>query len=394
MIIKKDSLRSKMPKQVLFIIPSLNYGGAELLMIQQVQWLHSNGWKTFVAILSSNNEPTLIDALGIPESQLLIVNATHSVLNNAAILTALKNNSLLTNFVKENEIPILVAHLPLAHFWARMVKLRLIAIRLLTYHHALQYQADPLNTFGKKVFNVIQKWMASKADDVSVCISEAVKQDIGSNLILKNPAILYNAVPDRTTNPSLVKCNERRGGSESKIRLIIPGRLHQDKGHFFFLNVFIQVIQKLHIDMQLHIAGGGQLKEEIELFIASNKLENSITVTGFLSNEKLLENICESDLVIIPSVSEGLSIVAIEALMLGKTIIASDAGGLKEVIHNGRNGYSFKAGDASDCLKVCLYVLSNFPHSLLAPHILQEDYRLRFGFDSHMETLEALLSEE
>jgi glycosyltransferase involved in cell wall biosynthesis len=375
---------------VLFMIPSLGYGGAEILLIQQVNWLKDNGWQCFVAVLCGSNEPAraLVNQLSLPPEQIIIFRSKYSVLNFSSFSFALRHYKELASFAQKNNIKNIVAHLPMAHFWARLVKQKMPVARLIVYHHSMQYQANPLNSVPKKLFNGLQKILARKTDNVSVCISEAVKENIAAHFVVRNPVILYNAVPD--SGP--IKLSTHADQPGKNIRLILPGRLHVAKGHLFFLEVFKRIVKEYDQPVHLEIAGGGYLQKAIEEFIDKHQLQQCVTITGFLSNDDLLSHIANADLVMIPSISEGLGIVGIEALMLGKTVIASNAGGLKEVFKDGQNGYVFEAGNVESCLNVVLSVLSNFPAYQLSPANLREEYEKKFSFNGYIKKFEALLT--
>ncbi len=379
-----------MYQKILFIIPSLNYGGAEVLLVQQVKWLTNKGNVPYIAILSKKIDSELIKELGLPEDHLIILNSPSSVLNSQSILFAIKQRSSLINFVNNFKIQNIIAHLPLAHWWGRLIKRKLPGTYLLVYHHSMQYQANPLNTKTKIIFNNIQKRLAKKTDDVSICISNAVKENIAAHFILNNPIVLFNAVPNQSLVP-LAKDKTNEHTSTSIIKIVIPGRLHPAKGHLFFLKVFKQLIQDLKTPIKLTIAGGGPLEGEIDNYIKKNGLHNNVTVTGSLPNNSILKEMANSHFVIIPSISEGLGIVAIEALMLGKTTISSNTGGLKEIFVHGKNGYLFQSEDYSACLSTMYHVLSNISTSILDPAILRDDYLTRFSFDVYMENLTRLL---
>jgi glycosyltransferase involved in cell wall biosynthesis len=79
--------------------------------------------------------------------------------------------------------------------------------------------------------------------------------------------------------------------------------------------------------------------------------------------------------------------VGIEALILGKTVVASGAGALKEVFSHGKNGYLFEAGNHESCLNILKSVLSKWPYSLLPLAVLREDYERRFSFEPISESL-------
>lgn len=381
-----------MRRRLLFLIPSLNYGGAEILVTEQVAWLYKNGWNVYVALLSERNEVALIKALGIPDAHLLLINSPTITLNHSSIFFALKERSLLKAFMEKHAIQTIVAHLPLAHLWGRLVKLKMPTVRLVIYHHSMQYQANPSNTWGKKAFNILQKVLANKTDNATICISEAVRKNIESHFTVTNPVILFNAVPDRVNSITTMNCNpvyaEHR---KSHISLMVPGRLHPAKGHLFFLNVYRKLLENSIKPLQLTVAGGGALEDAIKQFIALNKLGDAVVVTGVIPNERVLEIMFQSDLVVIPSLSEGLGIVAIEALMLSKTILSSDAGGLKEIITDNTNGYLFKAGDETNCYNKLKYLIDTFPNALIDAAFLRRDYNDRFGFEAHMKKLLVIL---
>ena len=142
-----------------------------------------NGWEIFVVILSNNNDKELLKQLELLQFPTLIIQSKKSVLSTSSIIFALKNYDQLRNLVVEHNISIIVAHLPLAHLWGRLVKFRYSKVKSVVYHHSMQYQANPLNTFGKSFFNKVQKILAKQTDEVSICISEAVKQNIQQYLI-------------------------------------------------------------------------------------------------------------------------------------------------------------------------------------------------------------------
>jgi glycosyltransferase involved in cell wall biosynthesis len=359
-----------------------------MLLLQQVKALREKGWDCFVAILSGKNEMVLVEQLSLNHDHLMVFQSPYSVLNMGAIRFGWKHYQQLAALVKEKQIRNIVAHLPLAHFWGRLVKRKQPTSKLIVYHHSMQYQASPLDTFPKKIFNSLQKMLARKADDVAICISESVKKNIAAHFVLNNPVVLYNAVADKYAEVM----GSKRGESKS-IRLLLPGRLHPAKGHLFFLPVFERIVKEHMYDVQLEIAGGGNLEHKIRDFIEAHNLQQYTHITGFLSNEELLKRIAAADLIIIPSVSEGLGIVGIESLMMGKTVIASNAGGLPEIFRHRENGYLFEAGNNTSCLNIMLSVLSDYPASVFPSQQLRQEYLERFEFEQYADRFEALLGQ-
>ena len=112
----------------------------------------------------------------------------------------------------------------------------------------------------------------------------------------------------------------------------------------------------------LKIVGDGPEKERIEKCILENNLSNCVELVGAVSNEEMPELYKKCDLVLVPSITvnglqEATSISAIEAMACAIPIIASDIGGLSELIENEKNGILVAEKDskliAKNIEKVC-----------------------------------------
>jgi glycogen(starch) synthase len=123
------------------------------------------------------------------------------------------------------------------------------------------------------------------------------------------------------------------------------GRLVPEKG----LDVLLRAAQLLKNDgcrFQVLLIGDGPERANIESAIASNDLQDVARITGFLRGPELAEQMSRVDAVVMPSTWEetaGLS--AIEQMMRGRIVIASNIGGLGEIVADA--GLKFPPGDAT-----------------------------------------------
>lgn len=93
----------------------------------------------------------------------------------------------------------------------------------------------------------------------------------------------------------------------------------------------------------IHIIGDGEDKEKIQNQINSLGLKNNIVLAGFIQNaERYLRAF---DIFVLPSVKEGLPYVIMEAMASGLPIIASNVGGIPDLIEHGKSGLLVKAKD-------------------------------------------------
>lgn len=119
-----------------------------------------------------------------------------------------------------------------------------------------------------------------------------------------------------------ISCNKR-------IKLIYAGKLSRAKGLISLIKVFNE-IQK-NYDMELIIAGEGVGNEEE--YIKEIGSGSNIKFLGEVSQEKLGELFRNSDIFVMPSFYEGLSLVTLEALASGLLVVATEIPGLKSFLH-------------------------------------------------------------
>jgi len=125
--------------------------------------------------------------------------------------------------------------------------------------------------------------------------------------------------------------------------IVYFGRLHPQKG----IMTLIKAISSLE-DVNLKIVGDGPQKLELENTLKENNI-NNIEIVGPKYGEDLKNIIKKSAFVVVPSTSyENAPFSVIESFALGKPVIASNLGGLPEMINDGKNGLLFNSGDIKD----------------------------------------------
>lgn len=129
------------------------------------------------------------------------------------------------------------------------------------------------------------------------------------------------------------------------------GRLSREKG---ILNL-VEAINNIP-SARLIIAGDGPEKENIQAYIKEHKLENRITLLGYLNQNDIRENIRKCRFVTVPSICfENCPYSILETMEIGKPIIGSKIGGIPELIKDDVNGYTYAydcVDDLTDKLKI------------------------------------------
>lgn len=384
--------------KLLIVIPTLDYGGAEVHTTHQINYWVQQGFTPYLLVL--NQIKALQDVLMLPAQYRTELNWPYSNIQTSSIIfirNAVKEISLHIN---KHQITHVIAHLPITHYLLRWVKLKHRLLKqqpftLINYHHSLEYEHSPINTIGKRLFNRFNSFLARLTDDVSVCVSKAVFSNINSNFFLRNPQIIYNALPynPMNSNEALQYCR-LNNIPLAPYTLLLPGRLHPVKGHVFFVTVFEAVARQLNWtpqEVQVIIAGGGENEPAIKQQIEQLRLQRFFSFTGTIPQTLLLSFMRLANLTVVPSLSEGMPVVAIEALMQQALILCSDAGGLPEVITDGSNGFVFPTLNAEICAQKLLYLYQNRHRQLINPQTLLNDFNNRFSLPAHMQKLNLLL---
>jgi glycosyltransferase involved in cell wall biosynthesis len=137
-----------------------------------------------------------------------------------------------------------------------------------------------------------------------------------------------------------------RAGTPGPCRLIFVGNLIPRKGLHHLLDALASLRNQ---DWRLSVVGGPELDppyaRAIHGRIAALRLAGKIDLLGTLSPEDLAERLRENHLLAVPSTYEGFGIVYLEAMRFGLPVIASAAGGAREIVSPGVNGFLVHPGD-------------------------------------------------
>jgi len=118
--------------------------------------------------------------------------------------------------------------------------------------------------------------------------------------------------------------------------------LKRQKNPLDFIKAADLIFQKLP-ETKFFIAGDGVLRDEVENEIKKRKLGEVVFLLGWRRD---IEKIVSSwDVILLTSLWEGLPVALLEAMSLRKPIVAYDAGGIREIVQDGENGFLVSCGD-------------------------------------------------
>jgi colanic acid/amylovoran biosynthesis glycosyltransferase len=126
-------------------------------------------------------------------------------------------------------------------------------------------------------------------------------------------------------------------------RLVCVGRLCEDKGQLLLVEAAGRLARE-GLEFEIVLVGDGGLRREIGEKIRSLGLEGRIILRGWMDGEGVRREIEEARALVLPSFAEGLPVVIMEALALGRPVLSTYVAGIPELVRPGVNGWLVAAG--------------------------------------------------
>jgi colanic acid/amylovoran biosynthesis glycosyltransferase len=127
---------------------------------------------------------------------------------------------------------------------------------------------------------------------------------------------------------------------------VCVGRLGEQKGHLLLVEAASKLAAAGY-DFKLVFVGDGPLRSEIEAQLKQYQLQNQIQITGWASSTEVQQYVLSTQVMVLPSFAEGLPVVLMEALALGRPVISTYIAGIPELVTDGQSGWLVPAGSAA-----------------------------------------------
>jgi glycosyltransferase involved in cell wall biosynthesis len=127
--------------------------------------------------------------------------------------------------------------------------------------------------------------------------------------------------------------------------------LSKEKGQLLLVDAAYQLSQE-GVLFELVLAGDGEMRAALETAIDRYGLTNRVRITGWISSDQVREEILAAQALVLPSFSEGLPVVIMEAMALRRPVLSTYVGGIPELVLHGETGWLFPAGSIEELTSV------------------------------------------
>lgn len=323
-------------KQILLLIPALNAGGAERVMVTLAnEWSKDND----VTIMVFNDGKCFYEL-----SNKVHIRAMNLMPKTKGIKRLLSIPSIEIERLKciYSEIKRGKYDFTLSFCYTTNMFAALSASIIKNKKIIVSERNDPYG-YSKLIRFLINR-LYRKCHTV-VCQNQMVKdyfvaKKFKNNLVILPNPVNFSDIPDKRP-------------TEIEKSIVTVGRLIEQKNHKLLIDAFSELVQE-YPDYSLKIYGIGPLENEIQGFIEEKKLQNKVFLMGI--KKRVMYEVSKSSIFVLPSNFEGFPNVLIEAMATGMPVISSDfkTGVARELILSEENGYLFNVGDKGqliDCLR-------------------------------------------
>lgn len=127
-------------------------------------------------------------------------------------------------------------------------------------------------------------------------------------------------------------------------QLVLVGRLSPEKGHGVLLDA-AAILERDHVDFRIVLVGDGDLREEIQRRALSLGIRDRIDFAGWQDHSGVQKILGASRALVLASFGEGLPVVIMEAMAMGRPIVSTDVGGIAELVVDGDTGWLVPPGN-------------------------------------------------
>jgi glycosyltransferase involved in cell wall biosynthesis len=127
--------------------------------------------------------------------------------------------------------------------------------------------------------------------------------------------------------------------------LVSIGRLAGEKGQLLLIEA-AALLKRVEPDFEIVLIGDGPMRAQLQKAITDRGLGSNVRLVGWMDSAGVREQLLLSRALVMPSFAEGLPVVIMEALALGRPVLSTSIAGVPELVKDGTNGWLVPAGSA------------------------------------------------
>ena len=331
----KMKSNNKTPIKIAIVLPTLAYGGAEKLVLEELRVLSKDNRFAFELILLFEPGP-LFEEFKNLDIKIKVFNSSHNPLQ--VVVTYI----MLYNYIRKEKFDLIHVHLL---YNPIILILKFVGSKFLLTVHSTE-----------RAFSFLEKITFRLSDKVIACgvgTYQFLKRFVADSKLF----LLPNGIRQKQININDLEELKVRYNIEGNFPVILSiGRLTHQKG-FEYLIKSIRLLKSNYPEIKLLIAGEGEVRENLQKLIDKLGQHDHVKLLGIVKNAFELFPI--SDVYVNSSLWEGLPLTLLEAMSMKIPIIATNVGGNSEVVIDHQTGLLIRSESENEIAEAIRKVLSD-----------------------------------
>jgi glycosyltransferase involved in cell wall biosynthesis len=349
--------------KITHIIGRLAYGGAERLLLEICRKIDESRFDISVIVLQDDN----------PLAKIYEDAGVAVKFFNKKTKADFRIVKKVADYLRETRPDIVHTQLFAGDYWGGKAALSAKVPHIICTKHDILSEGYLRDRLGKKMRQKFEKVIA---------ISEATREFLihQEQIDPRKIALIYNGIDANrffVKGPSIFKRDGLVIGS--------VGRLSKEKGQKHLIRACRFLKNR---DWKLILVGDGPKRPELEALTESIWLSDKVEFIGAVDDVR--PYLAKMDIFVLPSVSEGLSLVVLEAAAAAKFIVAANVGGVPEIITDRENGLLFKPKNIEQLLQHLNWADENRERAIKMAERLQNRVLEKFDINKTIKQYERL----
>lgn len=259
------------------------------------------------------------------------------------LLSDYRSYRKLLDYARKIKPDIIHAHSSKAGVYARLIGKK-INVPVVYNSHGWSFTMD-VSYIKKYIYGFIEKYLSIFTKKI-INISESEQHSAMKYIDIRKMTIIRNGIDLEKYDKAfdIKKIKEQYGIEKDALIIGMVARLSAQKDPDLFVDIAKYISNRINKKVHFIIVGDGELCNHIEARFKNENL--NYTITGWINN--VPEIISIFDIALLTSKWEGFGLVIAEYMASAKPVVASEVGGIKEIIKNNENGFLINSRNPSD----------------------------------------------
>ncbi len=261
-------------------------------------------------------------------------------------------------------------------------RLASIGLRIpLIYTEHLWTKDYHLSSHLENILQVTGMWFLDMFTTQNIAVSQAVKDFmVGSQVSrAEKITVIYNAI----------KLSKKKAKifSDKDITLGTVGTLNLQKGIQHLILALPKILKEFP-RTKLVVVGEGFYKDHLKELVKKKKLDKSVIFTGFV--KEIEDEMINFDIYVQPSISESFGLAIVQAMDLGLPVVATNTGGIPEVVTTGKSGLLVEAGSPPALANAIITLIRDPEKAKKMGQLGEEEAKIKFNLKDLIEETEGI----